>query len=191
MAPLKDVSTHPGQPSSFSVWNGATGERTMTNESGHYGKVHLRANRMRLREWLESHLEIQWGKRFVRYETQAEYVKVFFEDGSSATGDILVGADGINSRVRKQLQASTMDHVSPERLPLLGVLGEVSIDLDQWKRFDELGSSFYLADLPHGRFFGGVKIVTEDGAEAYWSQLLAHASLSPLSQSSTSNSIQC
>lgn len=45
----------------------------------------------------------QPGKRFVRYEEKDGQVTAFFEDGTSATGDILVGADGIKSAVRTQM----------------------------------------------------------------------------------------
>lgn len=37
------------------------------------------------------------GKRLRRVEEQGERVTVHFEDGTSASGDILVGADGVNS----------------------------------------------------------------------------------------------
>ena len=57
----------------------------------------IRAERHRLRHWLATNLQIQWGKRVARIQENAEDVEVFFEDGSSAKGDILVGADGIKS----------------------------------------------------------------------------------------------
>lgn len=40
---------------------------------------------------------MQWGKRVRRIEHDRHGVSVYFEDGGSAKGDILVGADGINS----------------------------------------------------------------------------------------------
>ncbi|HHG86406.1 MAG TPA: FAD-dependent oxidoreductase [Bacteroidetes bacterium] len=43
------------------------------------------------------------GKRFVRFEEGGNRVEAFFEDGSSAVGDILLAADGIHSAVRGQL----------------------------------------------------------------------------------------
>lgn len=47
--------------------------------------------------------EVAFGKRLVRYDLNANgTVSGHFEDGSRATGDVLVGADGTGSAVRKQ-----------------------------------------------------------------------------------------
>ena len=62
-------------------------------------------SRMTLRQVLLTGLEnvVQFDKTFTHYEQRADgAVTACFADGSSATGDLLVGADGTSSPVRKQ-----------------------------------------------------------------------------------------
>lgn len=55
------------------------------------------ANRATLRKWLATNIHIQYDKRAVRIEEGDKTVTVYFKDGSSATGDLLVGAEGVSS----------------------------------------------------------------------------------------------
>ncbi|PKY27646.1 FAD/NAD(P)-binding domain-containing protein [Rhizophagus irregularis] len=55
-----------------------------------------------LREVLLEDVPVQWNKKCVGFEETENGVWAIFEDGSREFGDILVGADGINSPVRKQ-----------------------------------------------------------------------------------------
>lgn len=57
----------------------------------------VRANRFRFREWLSTEVPIQWGKKATRVEETKDEIRVHFADGTTATGDIVVGADGVNS----------------------------------------------------------------------------------------------
>jgi flavin-dependent dehydrogenase len=58
----------------------------------------LRANRPKFRQWLSTNIPIQWSKQVDRVETTDDgKVSVGFLDGSSAIGDVLVGADGVHS----------------------------------------------------------------------------------------------
>ena len=68
--------------------------------------AHYGASRISLREVLLSGLDgvVRLGKNFERYEITADgRVIAHFADGTSATADVLIGADGANSRVRQQL----------------------------------------------------------------------------------------
>src|SRR6516164_603299 len=47
---------------------------------------------------------VGFGKKFIAFEeTPSGAVTARFDDGSTATGDVLIGADGASSRVRRQL----------------------------------------------------------------------------------------
>jgi hypothetical protein len=54
----------------------------------------VRTIRLRLREVLSTNIPIQWNKEAVSIKEDNDSVTVTFQDGHSATGDILVGADG-------------------------------------------------------------------------------------------------
>jgi 2-polyprenyl-6-methoxyphenol hydroxylase-like FAD-dependent oxidoreductase len=66
---------------------------------------HRSVSRMSLRQILLAGLgdAVHFDKRFERFERRADgRIVAFFEDGSTAEGDVLVSADGVNSRVRQQ-----------------------------------------------------------------------------------------
>ncbi len=65
---------------------------------------HCNVDRASLRQILIAGLEdrVRFGKTLQRYESNADGVVAFFTDGTSVTGDVLVGADGVRSAVRRQ-----------------------------------------------------------------------------------------
>lgn len=68
-------------------------------------------NRLTLREILLAGLDgvVCFGKTFQRYENLADgRVRAHFTDGSTTEADLLVGADGTNSAVRRQLLPEAM-----------------------------------------------------------------------------------
>ncbi|GAB2521000.1 FAD-dependent oxidoreductase [Nocardia heshunensis] len=72
---------------------------------GHGGGRNVAVNRLTLRQILLDGLGeiVSFGRECTGYETHADgTVTARFRDGSRATGDVLVAADGVNSSVRRQ-----------------------------------------------------------------------------------------
>ncbi len=67
---------------------------------------------------------VHFDKEFVRYESHMDgTVTAIFADGTTATGDILIGADGSRSRVRAQLlPAATVTDI-----PAVGCAGKLML----------------------------------------------------------------
>ena len=91
-------------------------------ESGADG-VAGRVNRWKLRNALAEGLDVQWGKKFLRYEEFETHVVAHFDDGTLATGDLLIGADGVKSRVRAQRCPA----LQLQQLPILSTAGSIAI----------------------------------------------------------------
>jgi 2-polyprenyl-6-methoxyphenol hydroxylase-like FAD-dependent oxidoreductase len=85
------------------------------------------ADRTFLRETLLSGLNrtVEFGRKFERYAQRADgAVTAYFADGSSAVGDVLVGADGAGSVVRRQYRPGT----DPVPTGALGIGWTVPLD---------------------------------------------------------------
>ena len=83
-------------------------------------------SRMTLRQVLLTGLEdvVVFDKKFSHYEHYSDgRVIVSFEDGTQAIGDVLVGADGAGSRLRKQ----RLPHARMEETGILSVGGKLPI----------------------------------------------------------------
>jgi 2-polyprenyl-6-methoxyphenol hydroxylase-like FAD-dependent oxidoreductase len=76
------------------------GDGTAAPQEGHHA-----VSRLTLRQILLAGLDghVHFGRQFASYETTADgRVAALFADGTRAEGDVLVGADGANSPVRRQ-----------------------------------------------------------------------------------------
>ncbi|KAI0469851.1 hypothetical protein GGR56DRAFT_679072 [Xylariaceae sp. FL0804] len=141
----------------------------------------IRAERRRLRKWLATNIPIQWGRRVSRIEHDDSGVRVHFEDGSSAHGDILVGADGINSQTRESLlQRPGSDLLRV--VPLATVVGQLTLSGEAFKRQLRLGHSGYMCIRPDLGFTGfvGLHHVLPDGLSGryYWNFMEPDAQMS-------------
>ncbi|KAI1158603.1 FAD/NAD(P)-binding domain-containing protein [Nemania serpens] len=102
----------------------------------------LRLHRLRFRKWLATEIPIQWGKRLRRVEEQDKRVTVHFENGTSASGDLLIGADGVNSVVREHLLGRPNTEVL-NSIPLGCIWGETTLSAEAFERQLSLAHSAY------------------------------------------------
>jgi len=109
-------------------------------------------SRMTLRQVLLTGLDeiVHFDKRFTHYEQHDDCrVTAFFADGTSATGDVLVAADGTGSRVRRQY----LPHAELVEAGVISVAAKVPVTehtrtLISPKVFEGLSLVF----APHGFF---------------------------------------
>jgi 2-polyprenyl-6-methoxyphenol hydroxylase-like FAD-dependent oxidoreductase len=83
-------------------------------------------SRMTLRQVLFTEMDdvVEFDKVFTHYQQHDDgTVEAFFADGSSATGDVLVAADGANSAVRRQY----LPHATVKPAGIIAVAGKVAI----------------------------------------------------------------
>ncbi|KAI0007152.1 putative monooxygenase [Xylariaceae sp. FL0662B] len=131
----------------------------------------IRANRFRFREWLSTRIPIQWGKKVKEVQDDENGVRLLFEDGTTATGDIVVGADGVNSIVREHLLQRPNQDVL-RTVPVALVIGETTLSGEVFERMLSLGHSCYVASSEDGSYslFAGLNQANSDGysGQYYW-----------------------
>ncbi|KAK8052961.1 FAD-dependent monooxygenase cctM [Apiospora saccharicola] len=103
------------------------------------------ANRATLRNWLMTHIDVQYDKRAIRIEEVDKKVTVHFKDGTSATGDLLVGAEGVGSMTRKHILKGK-DLVQPETSYL--VSGDVHLTKEEMEEQMSLSHSGFIVEFP-------------------------------------------
>ncbi|ORY95604.1 hypothetical protein BCR43DRAFT_475534 [Syncephalastrum racemosum] len=78
----------------------------------------VRINRKRFRDWLLEGIDIAWDKELETIEDNQDGVIVKFKDGTVAKGSLLVGADGVRSRVARQRLGETVFWEHTKRSPV-------------------------------------------------------------------------
>jgi 2-polyprenyl-6-methoxyphenol hydroxylase-like FAD-dependent oxidoreductase len=86
---------------------------------------HRSVSRTTLRLILLRGLEgmVHFNKRFVRYEETGGRYVAHFQDGTTAEADVMVAADGVNSRVRQQY----LPHAEPVDTGVISVGGKIPL----------------------------------------------------------------
>lgn len=115
-----------------------------------FGRGNLRIPRECLRRMLLSRLDdsiVHWGKRLKIIDERTDDVQLTFEDGEVITADVVVGADGLRSAVRRYRD----ERLGPEAVTecassYVGV--RVIIGLSNYRERHELvdGGGFYVVD---------------------------------------------
>jgi 2-polyprenyl-6-methoxyphenol hydroxylase-like FAD-dependent oxidoreductase len=110
------------------------------------------AGRKTLRYVLQAGLEneIIYGKDFERYEQLPDgKVKAIFDDGSYTIGDVLIGADGANSKVRQQL----LPNAKRVTTDAVAVGGKTMLNNDSRKWLAEVFTSRMNVIMPLKKYF--------------------------------------
>jgi 2-polyprenyl-6-methoxyphenol hydroxylase-like FAD-dependent oxidoreductase len=108
-------------------------------------------SRMTLRQVLFTGMEdvVHFDRTFTHYENHDGTVTAFFSDGTSASGDVLVAADGTNSAVRSQY----LPHAGLRDTGIVAIAAKVPVT-DQTRPLlpDKVFNGLSLLFAPRGRF---------------------------------------
>ncbi len=91
---------------------------------------------------------VHYGKQFTTATVDPSGVTAKFADGTTAHGDILIGADGIHSKVRTLIDPAAM---APRYVPVLNVGGyvpNVKVDVPQREFQMQFGTRSFFAWMP-------------------------------------------
>lgn len=162
----------------LALLDGSTGEH-LASLGGvpitHPGYV-LRVARERLRDYLWANITVTTGKKFSRYEEDEDSVVAYFEDGTSARGSILVGADGAHSYVRSQLLGPKHRPVTSSLVP---IVGECELPRHLYEPMHTLGSAAIISSSPGVRYLIGLRSIQPDRSSANYYYALCFYSDNP------------
>ncbi|TCO44867.1 2-polyprenyl-6-methoxyphenol hydroxylase-like FAD-dependent oxidoreductase [Kribbella antiqua] len=108
-------------------------------------------SRMTLRQVLLTGLEdvVEFGKEFTRFEQHGDQVTAYFADGTHATGDLLVAADGAHSRVRRQY----LPQATTEETGIIALAGKLPITAESAKLVPpKVFEGISMVNAPRGLF---------------------------------------
>jgi len=87
-------------------------KRQDSNDQQHIGAP-FRAHRGELEGLLAEGLDIRWSHKLTKVQKDTHQNTLSFEDGKHFTSDIVIGADGVHSQVRKSIAPNSQVKVHP------------------------------------------------------------------------------
>ncbi|MGW9436998.1 FAD-dependent monooxygenase [Streptomyces sp. NPDC055607] len=115
-------------------------------------------------------LPIHLSARAVRVESDARSVRVGFQDGRRAEGDVLIGADGLRSTVRAALHGPDEPVRDSGYLCYLGIapFDHPALSPGAVRHYWGRGKRFGLIDIGHGRYYWwGTEDMPEERSAAW------------------------
>lgn len=129
-----------GEPGQFQYLNFRTGEQVVAFPFRPGSSA--RVSREKIIKLLMTGLDIQFSKHLsdISYPTDTA-VKAHFADGTSAIGDLLIGADGVRSKVRRDLCPGPKGQTRQLPVRMLGV--KVSYPVEKVEQCRKIDPHFY------------------------------------------------
>lgn len=87
--------------------------------------------RSRFRAYLAEGLDVRFGMTLNRFSCSGDTVSAHFADGTEVVGRLLIGADGVNSRVRSLLFEDEPERAQLTRLPFAATFINASFSREQ------------------------------------------------------------
>lgn len=154
--PIKDVDN-------LNFLNGATGEKMGSLAVAHW----YRLRRSKLRSLIASDITINYNKRLTNLSYTPSTVTASFEDGTTATGRILIGADGARSRVRHLIAGPDAAQIT--RLPYAATFIQARYTRSQALFLRSFHPLYLSSPHPAGLFaFFGMQEVLDPDAPETW-----------------------
>jgi 2-polyprenyl-6-methoxyphenol hydroxylase-like FAD-dependent oxidoreductase len=92
--------------------------------------------------------DVHYGKELIEARSTADGVEARFADGTTATGDLLIGCDGIHSRVRRMIDPQAR---LPRYVPVLnlgGYIPDFTVDVPAKEFRMQFGTRCFFAWMP-------------------------------------------
>jgi 2-polyprenyl-6-methoxyphenol hydroxylase-like FAD-dependent oxidoreductase len=148
------------------IWlRGDTGETMATLTFGPF----YRLKRSKLRDLLSQDIDVQYGKQLgtITYADDRQSVTAHFTDGSSATGRLLVGADGARSTMRQLLLGPELGAIN--RIPYAATFIQSKFTAEQALFLRSFHPLFLASAHPSNNFaFFGMHDVADPNDPSSW-----------------------